>query len=86
MPLPERVHPLEIAMTPNLNKANLAKITTAMKREMAKEDQSMCAAIRNVAKRLASVRRAEIMHVLTAAPFKFNAGTVRRQIQEGRAK
>lgn len=72
-----------------LNKSHLAKVTAAMKSEMAsvkKGDQSMVEAIRKVAKRLASVRRIEIEHVLTAAPFKLNLGTVRRQIQEGRAK
>jgi hypothetical protein len=72
-----------------MNKANLAKVASAMKQEMAvvkKGDQSMVAAIRKVAMRLGSVRRIEIEHVLTAAPFKLNVGTVRRQIQEGRAK
>jgi hypothetical protein len=71
-----------------LNKDHLAKVSKAMKAEMAavnKGDQSTVEAIRKVAKRLASVRRIEIEHVLTSAPFKMNLGTVRRQIQEGRA-
>jgi hypothetical protein len=72
-----------------LNKANLAKVASAMKQEVAavkKGDQSMVAAIRKIAKRLGSVRRIEIESVLTKAPFKLNLGTVRRQIQEGRAQ
>jgi hypothetical protein len=72
-----------------LDKANLGKVEKAFKAELAtvkKGDQSLVQAIRNVAKRLASVRRIEIEKVLTAAPFKLNLGTVRRQIQEGRSK
>jgi hypothetical protein len=71
-----------------LNKDHLAKVSKAMKSEMAavsKGDQSKVEAIRKIAKRLASVRRIEIEAVLTKAPFNFNVGTVRRQIQEGRA-
>lgn len=71
-----------------LDKAHLAKVTAAMKHEMAavkKGDKSTVEAIRAVAKRLASVRRIEIEAVLTKAPFSLNLGTVRRQIQEGRA-
>jgi hypothetical protein len=70
-----------------LDQSNLKKIAAAMKTEMAsvdKGDQSMVAAIRKIAKRLASVRRIEIEKVLTDAPFKLNLGTVRRQVQEGR--
>ncbi len=70
-----------------LNKANLAKVASAMKSEMAavkKGDKSTVEAIRAVAKRLRSVRRIEIEKVLTGQ-FKMNLGTVRRQIQEGRA-
>jgi hypothetical protein len=71
-----------------LDKGNLAKVASAMKSEMSsvkKGDQSTVEAIRKIAKRLASVRRIEIEAVLTKAPFNLNVGTVRRQIQEGRA-
>ena len=72
-----------------LDKANLTKVEKAFKSEMAtvkKGEQSLVQAIRNVAKRLPSVRRIEIEKVLTSGPFKLNLGTVRRQIQEGRSK
>lgn len=71
-----------------LNKANLAKVTAKMKQlaaKVKKDEMSTVEAIRTLAKSLASVRRIEIEAVLTKAPFNFNLGTVRRQIQEGRA-
>lgn len=71
-----------------LNKANLAKVSAKMKAlatKVKKDEMSTVEAIRVLAKSLASVRRIEIEAVLTKAPFNFNLGTVRRQIQEGRA-
>lgn len=71
-----------------LNKANLAKVTAKFKSFAAKVksgDMSTVEAIRATAKSLSSVRRIEIEAVLTKAPFSLNLGTVRRQIQEGRA-
>ena len=70
-----------------LNKANLAKVASAMKGEMAKVkkgDQSKCEAVRKVAKRLGSVRRIELESVLTKQ-FGMKLPTVRTQIQIARA-
>lgn len=71
-----------------LDKGNLAKVTAKMKvlaAKVKKDEMSTVEAIRVLSKSLASVRRIEIEAVLTKAPFNMNLGTVRRQIQEGRA-
>lgn len=60
------------------------KVLSAAKAELKKEDQSKVEVIRKIAKRFASVRRGEIEATFVKG-LKFNLGTVRRQIQEGRA-
>lgn len=70
-----------------LNAANVAKVKSAMTAEMKKvkaKDISKCEAIRNVAKRLGSVRRIEVEAALVKG-FGLNLGTVRTQIQAARA-
>lgn len=66
-----------------LNKANVAKVESALKAEMKKEDQSKCEAIRKVAKKFGSVRRIEIE--AAAKNLRLNVATVRTQIQAARA-
>ncbi|MDZ4344094.1 MAG: hypothetical protein U1E51_16870 [Candidatus Binatia bacterium] len=61
-----------------------ATVTAAAKKEMAREDISNCQAIRNVAKKFAKIER-KVLIAVFVGNFKMNAGTVSRQIQEGRA-
>lgn len=59
-------------------------ILKVAKKELANKEQSKCEAIRKVAKRFGSARRIELEAVFVRG-CKMNLGTVRRQIQEGRA-
>lgn len=71
-----------------LNAANVAKVQSAyadLKSKVAKGDMSQCEAIRKVAARYTSVRRIEIEAALVKG-HKLNVGTVRTQIQRGRAE
>lgn len=61
-----------------------AKVLAAAKSELKKDDQSKVEVIRKIAKRFGSVRRGEIEATFVKG-LRFNLGTVRRQIQEGRA-
>jgi hypothetical protein len=60
------------------------KILAAAKAEMKKEDQTLCGAIRTVAKRFSKERRGVIEATLVKG-LKVNLGTARRQIQLGRS-
>jgi hypothetical protein len=60
------------------------KILAAAKKEMARDDISNCQAMRNVAKRFGAARPIVLEKVFVEG-LKMNKGTVRRQIQEGRA-
>lgn len=60
-----------------------ANVTQAVSKALKDESLSNCEAIRQVAKRLGSVRRIVLEQAFVKAGMK--VGTVRRQIQEGRA-
>ena len=59
-------------------------ILKTAKAELAKDGQSKCEAVRKIAKRYGSARRIELEKVFVTG-CRMNLGTVRRQIQEGRA-
>lgn len=65
---------------PQLNPQVLA----AANKELARDDISNCEAIRNVAGKFKKTPRKELIAVFVGVK-KFNAGTVNRQIQEGRS-
>lgn len=60
------------------------KVLATAKTLIAKGDQSKCEVVRTLAKRFGSVRRGEIEATFVKG-LRMNLGTVRRQIQEGRA-
>lgn len=61
-----------------------AKVLAAAKALLKKGEQSKCEVVRSMAKRFGSVRRGEIEATFVKG-LRMNLGTVRRQIQEGRA-